>query len=63
MGNYKIVFTIHVPETGETQEELAEYLEHIDTLTRNTGFTLKTRIEIVRTQYFPKRGKVTRVDA
>jgi predicted house-cleaning noncanonical NTP pyrophosphatase (MazG superfamily) len=63
MANYKIVFTVHVPDTGEERGELAEYLENIGKLTKNIGFGLKTRIETIRTQDFPKRGKVMRVDA
>jgi predicted house-cleaning noncanonical NTP pyrophosphatase (MazG superfamily) len=62
MANYKVVFTIHVPDTGEETHELAAFVEDIKHVIAAQGFNLKTRIEMIRTQGFPSRGKVARED-
>lgn len=64
MANYRVnSFVVYVPSTEEEQEELKGYIADLRQVTAGRGFLLKTKIEVIRSQDFPKRGKVTRVDA
>lgn len=63
MSNYRVVFTFRMPETGdESGVDIECFLDELKKIIFNNGLQLRSKIEIIRTQGFPNRGKVTRVD-